>query len=549
MNGHELVARTLKTLGVTHVYSISGGPIRPTLPVCSQIGIRLIGVRHQQGAVLMAAAQNYGAGRLTAVAMVSAGPAVTNAATGILVAWDNCWPVIVIAGTFPLSKSNIHRRGIFQALDGVAVFQTITKWSTEVDSSSQIGEILTQGFQKATSAQPGPIYIEIPENVLNETHSFQPPPDAYSPSVLPASIDSSQIECAAKTLIEATRPAVILGKGLRWANPIGELRSLIETYHIPFITSPMGRGYLPDDHPLCFNVARDILQMKADVLLVLCARLNWTFRFGNQFAREVKLIHVDIAKEELVDSCPHSICIKGDVKQVLQELLGHMKKSHATPQCSGEREDWVKHLKDLRHRQTQKLEEKITVSHLPMSPHRLMKEIRDFLPRNAICVMDGRDTLAAAQEVLPCFEPASRFTPGSNGCMGIGIPFAIGAKVSAPDRLVVVVTGDMAFGIAAMEMETAVRHKIPIIIIVVNNDGGCATNVQKKLYPADHELVAMFQPHIPYEKIMAACGGYSESVDRPEQVLPALHRAVASGLPTCLNVYVDTQAPFNNYMG
>jgi thiamine pyrophosphate-dependent acetolactate synthase large subunit-like protein len=178
-----------------------------------------------------------------------------------------------------------------------------------------------------------------------------------------------------------------------------------------------------------------------------------------------------------------------------------------------------------------------------------MKEIRDFLPRNAICVLDGRDTMAAAQEVLLSYEPASRFTAGTNGCMGVGIPFGIGAKLSAPDRMVIVVTGDMAFGIAAMEMETAVRHQIPIIVIVVNNDGGCATSVHRDLYPADHEPVAMFQPRLRYEKIMEACGGYAESVDQPEQIQPALRRAVESGIPTCVNVYVDPNAPFKNYLG
>ena len=133
--------------------------------------------------------------------------------------------------------------------------------------------------------------------------------------------------------------------------------------------------------------------------------------------------------------------------------------------------------------------------------------------------------------------------------MGIGIPFGIGAKLSAPDRMVIVVTGDMAFGISAMEMETAVRHKIPIIVIIVNNDGGCATEVHRNLYPPDHEPVTTFQPRLAYEKIMEACGGYAESIDQPEQVQPALRRAVESGVPACLNVYVDPLAPFVNYLG
>jgi thiamine pyrophosphate-dependent acetolactate synthase large subunit-like protein len=178
-----------------------------------------------------------------------------------------------------------------------------------------------------------------------------------------------------------------------------------------------------------------------------------------------------------------------------------------------------------------------------------MKEIREFLPRHAICVLEGRDTMAAAQEVLLSYEPASRFTAGTNGCMGIGIPFGIGAKLSASDRMVVVICGDMGFGMSAIEMETAVRHKIPIIVVVVNNDGPCATNEFRTLFPLDHEPTTRYLPRIRYEKIMEAFGGYAESVDQPEQVQPALRRAVESGLPACLNVYVDPQAPFKNYVG
>ena len=547
MNGHELVARTLKTLGVTHVYGLSGGSIRKTLPACSKAGIRPIGVRHQQAAVLMAAAHNYRSGRLAAVAIVSAGPAVTNTATGILVAKDNCWPVMVLVGTFPLSSSKINRSGMFQAFEGVPVFQSMTKWSAEVAEPAKVSEYLAHGYRVALSEQPGPVYLEIPEDVLKGTADFNLSPSPQSEA--PVKNASAQIKHASRILFEAQRPALIMGKGLRWSGPYEELRSLIETYHIPFISSPMGRGFLPDDHPLCFNVARDALQHEADVVLVLGARLNWTFRFGKQFARDATVIHIDIAQEELVDNRPGSIGIRGDVKQVLREFLGYLEKQQPEAKTKPDREKWLERLGHSRHTQTLVLEKKINHSGLPMSPHRLLREIRDFLPRNSICVLDGRDTMAAGQEVLLSYELASRFTAGSNGCMGVGIPFGIGAKLSAPDRMVVVVTGDMAFGISAMEMETAVRHKIPIVVIVVNNDGGCATEVHRKFYPQYHEPVAMFQPKIPYEKIMEALGGYAESIDRPEQVQPALRRAVESGLPACVNVYVDPKAPFENYLG
>lgn len=545
MNGHELLAHTLKTLEVTHVYSISGAPIKETLPACSQVGIRVIGVHHQQAAGFMALAHNYACGRLTAIAILSAGPAVTNATTSILVAKDNCWPLLVIGGK--TSSSVRTRPGTFQMLDGAILFQPITKWAAEVNSPEKIVEYVDRGYHLAMTGQPGPVYLDFPAEVLKDCASLVAAPVSKSP-ITPKS-DSMSIRQATECLLHAQRPAVIIGKGIRWSEPYDELRTLIETYQIPFITSPMGRGFLPDDHPLCFNVARDFLQHEADALILLGARLNWTFRFGSQFTQDAKLIHIDIAQEELADKRPGSIGIRGDVKQVLRELLSYLKEEKPEGQRSLGREKWLERLGHSRHTQTLNLEKKINVSSLPMSPHRLMKEIRDFLPRHAICVLDGRDTMAAAQEVLLSYEPVTRFTAGSNGCMGIGIPFGIGAKMSAPDRMVVVICGDMAFGMSVMEMETAVRHNIPIIVVVVNNDGPCATNDFRRLYPPDHEPVNKYLPRIPYEKIMESFGGYAESVDQPEQVQPALRRAVESGLPACLNVYVDPQAPFENFLG
>ena len=547
MNGHEYLAHALKSLGITHVYALSGGSIRKTLPACSSVGIRPIGVRHQQAAALMAAAHNYRSGKLTAIALVSAGPAVTNTATGILVAWDNCWPLLVLAGTFPLSHSKIARPGMFQHLDGVSLFNSITKWSAQIPSLAEMGTYLNRGFHTALENKPGPVFLEIPEEALNGSTRDPYQVGEFAKQSLPIPID--QIHQASEWLGEASRPAVILGKGLRWSEPYEEIRDLVEHYQLPFITSPMGRGFLPDDHPLCFNRARDELQLQADTIIILGARLDWTFRFGKQFARHVKLIYIDIEPEPFPDFGTNSLGIKGDLKTVLQTWLKHLQDQKPHDTLASHREKWIEDLSSSRKDNTLMVEDKINQTTRPMSPHRLMKEIRDFLPRDAICVVDGRDTLAAAQEVLLCYEPATRYTPGSNGCMGIGIPFGIGAKLSSPNSLVVVVTGDMAFGISAMEMETAARHKIPIIVIIVNNDGGCATSVHKSLYPTNHEPVAMYQPRIPYEKIMEACGGYAKSIDHPEEIQPALQKAMNSGMPSCLNIFVDPEAPFKNYMG
>jgi thiamine pyrophosphate-dependent acetolactate synthase large subunit-like protein len=537
-DGHTLVAQTLKQLGISHVYCVSGTPIRETFAKCGELGVRLIGVRHQQAGVMMAIAQNYVTGRLTAISILSAGPAVTNAATSILVARDNCWPVIVLGGRRPLS---MHGMGSFQELDAVPLYAPITKWSALVESTVSIPAYLNRAFRIAMEGRAGPVYLDLPEDILSglapSAETFHTAED-HCP--MP---DAGSITQAADVLADAKRPAVIIGKGIRWSDCYDEIARLINDHGMPFVTSPMGRGYLSDDHPLCFNDARRALMAKADVVLLLGARLDWTFRFGSEFAPDVRLVQVDIHAPEIGVNKTPVVGIVGDVKAVLQKILARME-ANRDRRKSDDLVLWHRTLSDEREEKRRAHELLMRSDSLPMTPHRMLKEIREFLPRDAICVLDGNIFMAVAQQVLPAYTPASRITAGSNGCLGVGIPFGIGAKLAHPDRVVVVICGDTAFAFNAMEMETAVRHGIAIIIIVVNNDGNCGALTEKTFFPAASERVTMFQRGLRYEKIMDAFGGHSEFVDRPEQLQPALRRALLSGKAACINVEVDPYASY-----
>jgi thiamine pyrophosphate-dependent acetolactate synthase large subunit-like protein len=537
VDGHTLVAHTLKRLGITHVYCVSGTPIRETFARCGEVGIRLIGVRHQQAGVMMAIAQNYIAGKLTAISIVSAGPAVTNAITSILVARDNCWPVIILGGRRALSMQGM---GAFQELDAIPIYQSVTKWSALVERTSSIPADLERAFSIAVCGRPGPVYLDLPEDVLS---GLAVPADlSVDDADDPPAPDVQAFTQAADLLLSAKRPAVIIGKGIRWSEPYDEISRLVNEYGIPFIASPMGRGYLPDDHPLCYNHARGVLLGNADVVLLAGARLDWAFRFGREFASDVKLIQIDIEPAEIGVNKTPAVGIAADVKEALRRILAKMEsngdcdRSHLSL--------WHEPLSKERERKRRGLESLMNSGSLPMTPHRMLKEIGDFLPRDAICILDGNIFMAAAQQVLPSYLPASRITAGSNGCLGIGIPAGIGAKLARPNRFVVVVCGDTAFAFNCMEMETAVRHGVAIIIIVVNNDGNCGALMQKSFFPAGSERVTMYEPGIRYEKIMSAFGGHGEFVDRPEQLQPALGRAIASGKAACVNVQVDPYAPY-----
>jgi thiamine pyrophosphate-dependent acetolactate synthase large subunit-like protein len=538
--GHQAVVDALIANGITHIYSLAGVPIQETLAAVVRSGIRIIGVRHQQAAVLMALAQNYTAGKACAAVIVSAGPAVTNIATGLLVAKDNAWPIVVLGG-----RCSLHTdvKGKFQELDGAELFKSITKWSACIRKPDEIASYINEAFSCATSERPGPVYLDIPEDVLVREIERQPgdkPAGLSAPAPLPI---QDEINRAASLLQNARRPALIIGKGTRWHTDHKVLRQLVEQQKFAFISSPMGRGTLPDDHPLCYNHSKQQLQASADVILILGARLDWTFRYGSQINPDAKVIHVDTDPAETENNAKVTLKItadSGDFISALKEKLMLLPEAEILD-C---RNLWHQSLAAERDRKKAAIGTLSRTEQLPMSPYRLMRELKNSLPDNTILIIDGNISMMAAQHVIPANPPFSRITAGSNGCMGTGIPFGIGAAIQNPSRPVVVISGDTGFGMNGMELETATRHNVPVIVIVVNNDGISGGNVQQKFFPAEAERIAMFQPGIHYEMIAEAFGAGGIFVDHPEQIRAAIEHAVNSKKPTCINVMVTPHEQF-----
>jgi 2-hydroxyacyl-CoA lyase 1 len=480
----------------------------------------------------MAAAQNYLEGRVTAVALVSSGPAVTNLATALLVARDNGWPLVALGGPRP-SKL----KGGFQELDAVPVYRPITKWAAAVSDASEIASALQQACAIASEGRPGPVYLELSADVLQQKCAAPPKISPTEPESRP--IDADAVRRAAAVLTQARRPAVLVSEAIRWSEPYSELARLVDRLDAPFAASPMGRGYLPEDHPRCYDNARSFMLSSADAVLLVGAKLDWLFRFGGEIARAARVVQIAIDESEIETNLRPEVSLAGDVKQLLRCLNAEIDGASVAPDRS-----WRDLLDQRREQAAGQWERAARTATPAISPLRLVVEIRDFLPRDAICVVDGNVTLAAAQYLLPSYLPASRLTPGHNGCMGVGVPFGIAAKLTSPERVVVVITGDYAFGLNAMEMETAVRLKIPVIVVVVNNDGNGGAVVQRTHYPPGAEPITMFGPDIHYDQMMATFGGHGEYVERAEDIQPALRRAVASGRPACINVRTDPEAPY-----
>jgi len=533
--GHDVVARVLRDLGITHVFGVGGVPVDATLGACARLGLRVIGVRHQQGAVLMSLAFNYVSGGLHSAVIVSAGPAVTNCATGLLVGKENCWPLLVIAG-----RRGLAIPGAFQAFDGAAFVSPVAKWTALVADTAELSHVLTQAAVTAISGAPGPVYIDVAEEALGGYAQAQ----VCAASVRPArqngarALAAASVEQAVALIADARRPVMLIGKGARWSEATALLRRLADDYGVAFASSPMGCGLLPDDHPLCFSAIRARLLAEADLVLVIGARLNWTFRFGNEISRHARIVRIDIDPVEADNVLGRGIGVQGDAAVVLESLLGVL---DAPRRSTIERDaGWLVRMKACRDALGIGTVPPAEHGLLPMSPYEWLGELAGALPQDAITVLDGNTVMTAAQRMLPVRHPASRLGPGTNGCMGVGIPFAIGAKLARPERPVIAIVGDFGFGLSAFELETAVRHRVPVVIVVANNAGAGGATRQAQFFPAAHpERVSRYGTDVRHDLTMRSCGGRGYRVECPGELRSALADAFASGSPACIDVMTN----------
>lgn len=538
MDGSTLLAQALRDQGAECIFTVVGGPVIEAVGACGDLGMRPIGVHHEQAAVMMAQAYAYVGGGL-GVAMLASGPAVTNGVTGAHVAYDNCWPVVIVGGS---SSQRMRGKMPFQEADSVALMRPVTKWAMQVDTAERIPEYVAMAVRVAYAGRSGPVYIDVPADVLQaqvdesrvRTESKVAPP-------APSLGDPASVQRAAEILTQAERPLLLLGKGVRWspgATPEA-LTRLVESVGMPFVPSPMGRGFIPDDHPLCMSGARSLALRGADAVLVLGARLNWTFGMGRGIAPDAKIVQVDIDAAEIGLHRDVAAGIVGDAGAVVGQLLDAIGEGDGNRSES----DWLTSLRETRAKNEATLQPLLDSDAVPMTHHRLLREVRDALPRDAIICVDGQITLATGRQVLPSYLPASRLNSGANGCMGVGVPFAIGAKLAAPNRTVISINGDCAFGFNGLEMETSLRYDAPVVFLIDNNDGIMGGVLESRMFARPHgERVAMYTPGARYDKIMEAFGGYSAHIVDPNDVRPAVERAVQADRSTCINVAVDPSA-------
>ena len=530
VTGNDLVVRTLRNEGVNAVFYLTGGPMSDVARLCLEMEFRSIDVRHEQAAAMMAHAYSRLTGK-PGICFASSGPGTTNLLTGIGNSFLDATPVVALGGSSPFTQNG---RGAFQEMDQLSIFKPVTKWAERVTDVRRIPELISKAIRMATHGQQGPVYLDLPGNILYAEVELEkvPFPQNLPKQPRPAG-DPELIDEAVALLKRAKRPLLLTGSGILWSDASAALREFVDATGIPFCTTPQGRGVIPEDHPLSFPGARSKAFKEADVALMIGTRLNFIVGFGlpPRWAADVKMIQVDICHEELGRNRTIDIGIVGDARRVLEQLTTASRRVFSSPIDL----PWIDDLRQASRQNEKKAAALLNTDAVPIHPLRLCKEVRDFMDRDAILVVDGHEILNYARQSIPTHTPGHRINAGANGCMGVAVPYGLGAKVAKPDKQVIALSGDGSFGLNGMEMDTAVRHKIPILVVVSNNGGWAGVG----------EMAVRDLGFTRYDKLAEVLGCHGEHVEKPDEIRPALERAQAAvhaGKPAVVNVMTDPRA-------
>jgi len=538
IHGGWLVAKILKKEGVEVVFTLSGGHIAAIYDGCMREGIRVVDTRHEQAAVH--AAEGWAKStRTPGVALLTAGPGVTDGVTGVANAYLAGSPILVIGGAAPLGFWD---RGALQEMGQIDLLRPITKWARTVHETSRLAEYTAMAFRQMLSGKPGPAFLEMPMDVLNnfvDTDTFFDPgePANYRSSgrIFP---DPELVHKAAELLEHAKRPVIMAGTAVWWCDASEPLRKLAERIQAPVFLNGAGRGCLPPTHPLFFSSARRKALEGADTILAVGTRMDFRLNHGQPplIPAAANLIWFDLAAEDIGVNRGASVGLVGDVGVSMLQV------AEATRQL--DQQEWLTYIRGEEHKALERDNALMNSTAVPIHPMRFCREIRDFIDEDTTVVGDGGDIVSYGGRVINVAKPGYWLDPGPMGCLGTGTGFAMAAQIARPGQKVLILHGDGAFGLNGMEFESMVRQKLPIVSII-GNDGAWGQIKHPQRALIGHATAAELTPGTRYDKMVEALGGHGELVERPEDIQPALARAFASGLPSCVNVLIDPEKPYS----
>jgi acetolactate synthase-1/2/3 large subunit len=529
VHGGRLVAQALQRHGVTHLFTLCGGHIQAIYDGCIDQAIRVVDTRHEQTAGHAADGYARVTGR-PGVCAVTAGPGVTDVVTAVANAQRAGSPMVVLGGAGPTQLSDM---GSLQDMDAVTLMRPISKWSVRVPETRRIAEYVDSAFRVAQANVPGPVFLEIPLDVLmgyHEEHdlrtahpSVEPPRPFAAPSAL---------ALAERLLASSERPVFLVGSQVRWSPAKEAVREAADAISAPFYLNGMARGGLPADHPRLFSRSRRAALAQADAVLVFGTPFDFRVDYGRSpaWAEGAKIVQVDLDGAELGRNRPIDVGIHADSGLVLRHL--------AKVAARRDRASWISIVRADEDKRRAKMVVEMASGASPPHPLRVCAEIGKRLGKNDIVIGDGGDFVATGANVLRLEWPQLWMDPGPLGTLGVGPGYALAAKLARPDAKVVVVYGDGSFGLHALEFEAMVRQNIPVVAVIGNDAGWTQIRRGQVEMYGEARAVATQLAYTRYDKVVLAVGGFGAWVERVEDLGPALDAAFASEKPACVNVKI-----------
>ncbi|GAB3153578.1 acetolactate synthase [Micromonospora sonneratiae] len=529
-NGGDLVLAALRAYGVREMFTLSGGHVFPLYDAAHRAGadadgqpvMRIVDVRHEQSAVFAAEAVAK-LQRRPGLAVLTAGPGVTNGISGLTSAYFNASPVLVLGGRAPAFRWG---SGSLQEIDHVPLVAPVTKHAATVFATDDIPGAMQTALTAALTPHRGPAFLDLPLEVVFSTAEVDLP---APPVIAPIEPDADEVARAARLIAAAQRPVIIAGSDVYAADAVAALREAAEALQVPVFTNGMGRGALPPEHPLAFAKARRAALQGADVVVVVGTPLDFRLSFGD--FGDAQVVHIVDAPQQRASHVQPAVSPAGDLRLILSALADY----------TGDRSDhtdWIAGLRVTEDAARARHAEEMTADSDPIRPARIYGELRQVLDRDAITIGDGGDFVSYAGRYLEPALPGTWLDPGPYGCLGTGMGYAMGARLSHPDRQVCVLMGDGAAGFSLMDVESLVRQNLPVVIVVGNNGiWGLEKHPMQAMY--GYDVAADLQPGLRYDDVVTALGGAGETVEKAADLQPALRRAFDSGVPYLVNVLTD----------
>jgi acetolactate synthase-1/2/3 large subunit len=527
-HGGRLIARRLRAHGVSRLFTLSGGHLFSIYDGCREEGIEIVDVRHESTAAF--AAEGWAkVTREPGVCALTAGPGVTNGMSAMASAQSNHSPMVVLGGRAPAGRWGM---GSLQEIDHVPFVRPLTKLAATPESAAEIPGLVDEAFTIAVEPHGGPTFVDFPmDYVFMEAPE---PGDALTglPARASKGADGAQIERAAELLKGAERPVIMAGTDLYWGHGEDALKELAETLRIPVFLNGLARGCMPADHELFYSRTRSQALKGADVALVIGVPMDFRLGFGGSFGDETEIVAINVAEPVR----PHPRAVAAECYGALGATLSDLRVAAGGKAPASE--PWVAELRAAETERREAERAELQDDRAPLHPMRLYAELAKVLDRDAIVIGDGGDFVSYAGRVIDSFKPGCWLDPGPFGCLGTGPGYALAAKLAHPDRQVVLLFGDGAFGFSGMEFDTLARHGVNVVGVMGNN-GIWALEKHPMEFLYGYSIAAELRPGTRYDQVVQALGCYGELVERPQDVVPALERAFSAGQPALVNVLTD----------